>query len=90
MPELFAGFSSLAITDLICYPFETVLHRMYIQGTRTLVDNLDTGSSAMSVTFKYTGFVDCFRSIVSKEGFWALYSVSPLLFDIHPFRELVP
>ncbi|CAD5206413.1 unnamed protein product [Bursaphelenchus okinawaensis] len=74
MPEIFAGMSSLAITDLICYPFETILHRLYIQGTRTLIDNLDTGASAISVTVKYTGIVDCVRSIIQKEGFWALYS----------------
>ncbi|CAD5209177.1 unnamed protein product [Bursaphelenchus xylophilus] len=74
MPELFAGMSSLALTDLICYPLETVLHRLYIQGTRTLIDNLDTGASAISVTVKYTGILDCLKSIIEKEGFWALYS----------------
>lgn len=32
MPEMFATMTSVALADLICYPFETVLHRLYIQG----------------------------------------------------------
>ncbi|CAJ0592793.1 unnamed protein product [Cylicocyclus nassatus] len=74
VPQIFAQMSSTILTDLILFPIETVMHRMYIQGTRTLIDNLDTGLSAISITVKYEGFVDCFRSILRHEGFWALYS----------------
>ncbi|KAI6179485.1 Solute carrier family 25 member 46 [Aphelenchoides besseyi] len=74
LPEMFATITSAAISDVICYPIETVIHRLYIQGTRTLIDNLDTGASAISVTAKYTGFLDCLKSIVNREGFSALYS----------------
>lgn len=74
MPELFAGMTSSLAADLICYPFETILHRLYIQGTRTLIDNLDNGISAISITAKYSGLVDCFSSIIKNEGFLALYA----------------
>ncbi|KJH51623.1 hypothetical protein DICVIV_02159 [Dictyocaulus viviparus] len=109
VPQLFAQTSSTILTDLILFPIETIMHRMYIQGeiyqqcnrefskctmsdkegtmqegvgvittnyasTRTLIDNLDTGLSAISITAKYSGFVDCLRSLLQHEGFWALYS----------------
>ncbi|KAL6730853.1 hypothetical protein Aduo_001782 [Ancylostoma duodenale] len=73
VPQIFAQMSSTILTDLILFPVETVMHRMYIQGTRTLIDNLDTGLSAISITVKYNGFFDCLRSILQHEGFWALY-----------------
>ncbi|VDL75272.1 unnamed protein product [Nippostrongylus brasiliensis] len=46
----------------------------FVAGTRTLIDNLDTGLSAISITVKYNGFTDCVRSVLNHEGFWALYS----------------
>ena len=76
LPDLFAAMTSSLAADLICYPFETVLHRLYIQGTRTLIDNLDTGINAISVNAKYNRFFDCFSSIIKNEGVMALYSVS--------------
>lgn len=74
LPQMFAQTSSMVLTDLILYPFETILHRMYIQGTRTLIDNMDTGLSAVSMTVKYSGFFDCTRQVLETEGFWALYA----------------
>ncbi|KAJ1374121.1 hypothetical protein KIN20_036728 [Parelaphostrongylus tenuis] len=74
IPQMFAQTSSTIMTDLILFPIETIMHRMYIQGTRTLIDNLDTGLSAIAITAKYGGFADCFRSVLQNEGFWALYS----------------
>ncbi|VDM40179.1 unnamed protein product [Toxocara canis] len=73
LPQMFATMTSQVLADLACYPLETVLHRLYIQGTRTLIDNLDNGMSAISITAKYSGFFDCTRSIINREGFWALY-----------------
>ncbi|VDN21764.1 unnamed protein product [Gongylonema pulchrum] len=73
-PEIFSTFTSHMLADLALYPFETVLHRLYIQGTRTLIDNLDNGVTAISITAKYAGFFDCFRTIIRREGFWALYA----------------
>lgn len=38
-----------------------------------MVDNLDSGTGVISITTRYEGFVDCFRSIVREEGFGGLY-----------------
>ncbi|TKR94114.1 hypothetical protein L596_008444 [Steinernema carpocapsae] len=73
LPQMIGQMGSVLMADILLYPFSTILHRMYIQGTRTLIDNLDTGTSAISITVKYTGFFDCLRTVVNKEGFWALY-----------------
>lgn len=74
LPQVFATITSQGVADIICYPMETVIHRLYIQGTRTLIDNLDNGVSAISITAKYAGFYDCLRSTVKREGLCALYS----------------
>lgn len=37
------------------------------------MDNLDTGTGVISITTRYEGFVDCFRSIIREEGFGGLY-----------------
>ncbi|KAL3085059.1 hypothetical protein niasHS_010128 [Heterodera schachtii] len=82
MPELFSTMTSMFVADLVCYPLETVLHRLYIQGTRTLVDNLDHGQSSLVPVLAgaYSGVVDCFIKIVRKEGALALYSGIGALF----------
>lgn len=74
MPDMIATITSQLIADLVCYPLETILHRLYIQGTRTLIDNLDNGVSAISITAKYQSFVHCFQSIINKEGFSTLFT----------------
>lgn len=47
--------------------------RLYLQGTRTIVDNLDSGVGVLPVISKYEGVVDCFHTIVSEEGASGLY-----------------
>ncbi|GMR53325.1 hypothetical protein PMAYCL1PPCAC_23520 [Pristionchus mayeri] len=74
IPHLFATMTSTVLTDLILFPFETVLHRLYVQGTRTLIDNMDTGIMTISMKIKYDGFFHCFKSIIQTEGWWALYA----------------
>lgn len=44
-----------------------------VSGTRTLVDNLDSGTGVISITTRYEGFIDCFRSIIREEGIGGLY-----------------
>lgn len=41
--ELASNFISLVMSEVLFYPFETILHRIQLQGTRTIIDNLDTG-----------------------------------------------
>ena len=72
-PELIASFIAGMITDVILYPLETVLVRVHIQGTRTIIDNIDYGHGVVPVSTRYEGFMDCFRSVVSDEGMLGLY-----------------
>lgn len=46
---------------------------MYLQGTRTIIDNLDSGISVLPVISTYEGVTDCFHTIVSEEGASGLY-----------------
>ncbi|XP_054713898.1 mitochondrial outer membrane protein SLC25A46-like [Uloborus diversus] len=61
------------VSSVIFYPAETILHRLYLQGTRTIIDNLDSGTSVLPVISKYEGFTDCFHTIVAEEGAAGLY-----------------
>lgn len=64
---------SMCTADIVFYPFETVIHRLHLQGTRTIIDNLDTGRSVTPLLTGYSGAVDCYRSIISSEGPLGLY-----------------
>ena len=39
--------------DVILFPAETILHRLHLQGSRTIIDNLDTGREVLPVTTGY-------------------------------------
>lgn len=66
--ELFASLAAGLAADVICYPAETLLHRLMMQGTRTIIDNCDTGSDVIPVSAHYTGVVDAVRAILVEEG----------------------
>uniref|UniRef100_H2YXY0 Solute carrier family 25 member 46 n=1 Tax=Ciona savignyi TaxID=51511 RepID=H2YXY0_CIOSA len=72
-PELLSGFLADMIADVILYPMETVLHRLHIQGTRSIIDNTDTGRGFMPVSSRHEGFFDCWSTTVSNEGYTGLY-----------------
>ena len=40
----------------------------HFQGTRTIIDNTDTGLGVIPISTRYEGFMDCFRSILAEEG----------------------
>lgn len=61
------------IASIVLFPAETVLHRLYLQGTRTIIDDLDSGISVLPVISKYEGVADCFHTIVAEEGAAGLY-----------------
>lgn len=71
--EVTAGFVGNLVADVVLYPCETVLHRLYLQGTRTIIDNLDTGTSVTPVISTYQGILECFHTIVQEEGASGLY-----------------
>lgn len=71
--ELNASITATVASDLIFYPFETILHRLYLQGTRTIIDNLDSGRSVIPILTNYNSPTDCFESCLSTEGVFGLY-----------------
>lgn len=66
--ESVSDLTASAASDAILFPLETIMHRLYLQGTRTIIDNLDTGTSVMPILTGYTGPLDCFITTVAQEG----------------------
>ncbi|RZF41277.1 hypothetical protein LSTR_LSTR015439 [Laodelphax striatellus] len=71
--ELQSNMISLIISETVFYPFETILHRLHLQGTRTIIDNLDTGSHVTPILTSYEGVVDCYETTLRQEGAGGLY-----------------
>uniref|UniRef100_A0A182IXA1 Uncharacterized protein n=1 Tax=Anopheles atroparvus TaxID=41427 RepID=A0A182IXA1_ANOAO len=71
--EVYSTMISLMTTEMIFFPFETILHRIQLQGTRTIIDNLDSGYSVVPILTSYEGVVDCYRQTVATEGVAGLY-----------------
>ena len=44
-----------------------------LQGTRTIIDDTDTGLSVLPIITRYEGFVDALRSVIAEEGLSGLY-----------------
>lgn len=61
------------MAEVLFYPWETVIHRLHLQGTRTIIDNLDTGRSVTPILTGYSGASDCYSTIISTEGPLGLY-----------------
>lgn len=72
-PELTANFVGFVVPEILAYPMETVLHRLYVQGTRTIIDNLDSGKDVVPLCTNYHGMLDCFRTIWREEGLGGFY-----------------
>lgn len=71
--EIYSTLISLMTTEILFYPFETILHRIQLQGTRTIIDSLDTGYSVVPILTSYEGAVDCYRTTIATEGMAGLY-----------------
>ncbi|KAF5281456.1 hypothetical protein FQR65_LT14690 [Abscondita terminalis] len=71
--ELNASLIAVIASDIVFYPFETILHRLYLQGTRTIIDNLETGKSVFAILTDYRGSVDCYETCLRTEGVFGLY-----------------
>ncbi|XP_031177015.1 solute carrier family 25 member 46 [Sander lucioperca] len=75
-PELAAAWAGSLVADVALFPLETALHRLALQGTRTIIDATDgavgAGSGAsplvLPVNTQYDGFSDCLHAIRRKEG----------------------
>lgn len=58
------------ILNILKYSFHNYI---YLKGTRTIIDNLDTGTSVTPILTGYQGFMDCYNTTIAKEGFSGLY-----------------
>lgn len=68
---------------VVWYPVETVINRLIIQGTRTIIDNTDHGYGVVPINTRYDGFLDCLRSIEHREGIFGLYKgVGVIAFEV--------
>ncbi|KAM4532120.1 mitochondrial outer membrane protein SLC25A46 [Fundulus diaphanus] len=80
-PELAAAWAGSLVADVVLFPLETALHRLSLQGTRTIIDATDgvlaAGGSGsplvLPVNTQYDGFSDCLHSIRRKEGAAGFY-----------------
>lgn len=71
--EIYSTLISVVLSETIFFPMETIIHRMQLQGTRTIIDNLDTGHSVVPILTSYEGFWDCYRTTIASEGVLGLY-----------------
>jgi solute carrier family 25 protein 46 len=71
--ELMASLLGNLTADVLLFPVETIIHRLYLQGTRTIIDNVDQTSTVMPVISDYDGFSDCYKSVLSEEGSSGLF-----------------
>ncbi|XP_068423053.1 mitochondrial outer membrane protein SLC25A46 [Clinocottus analis] len=75
-PELAAAWAGSLVADVLLFPLETALHRLGLQGTRTIIDATDGVVAAgnagsplvLPVNTQYDGFSDCLHAIRRKEG----------------------
>lgn len=72
-PELMASLTGTVLTEILLYPLETVLYRLHLQGTRTMIDDTDNGYAVVSLCSNYDGFLDCFSRIKGDEGVTGFY-----------------
>jgi len=68
-----AGLAGHLVADVMLFPLETVLHRLHLQGTRSIIDNLDSGKEVIPILTRYEGVTDCFSTILREEGVKGLF-----------------
>ena len=78
--QLLAGFISGLIADLLLFPLETIVIRLHVQGTRTIIDDTDNGMGVVPLCTNYTGMKDCVQTICREEGASALFKGIGALF----------
>uniref|UniRef100_A0A1B6DH59 Solute carrier family 25 member 46 n=1 Tax=Clastoptera arizonana TaxID=38151 RepID=A0A1B6DH59_9HEMI len=71
--EMTSALVAMSSAEIIFYPLETVLHRLHLQGTRTIIDNLDSGREVIPILTSYEGALDCYRTALCEEGTSGLY-----------------
>ena len=83
---LCVDYFSLLFTDVLLYPLETVMVRLYCQGMPALVDNIQNGTGFTYVATYYTGVLDCVLGVWETEGalgFFKGFSSLLIRYSIH-------
>lgn len=73
MNELKSSFYAHILTDIIMYPFQNILYRLFLQGTRTLIDNVDGRTAVIPLITNYDSASDCYQTILQQEGSSGLF-----------------
>ncbi|CAG0889909.1 unnamed protein product [Darwinula stevensoni] len=68
-----ADFWGACLASVISFPLETIYHRLLLQGTRTIVDNLERGTEVVPILSRYEGVRDCIDGIRIDEGYLGFY-----------------
>ncbi|PSN54025.1 hypothetical protein C0J52_14572 [Blattella germanica] len=71
--ELTSALIGLITADIVFFPLETILHRLHLQGTRTIIDDLDSGYEVIPILTSYEGTMDCYEQTLQQEGASGLY-----------------
>ncbi|XP_066155341.1 mitochondrial outer membrane protein SLC25A46-like [Euwallacea fornicatus] len=71
--NLTASLIATVSSDIAFYPCETIVHRLHLQGTRTIIDNLSDGKSVLPILTNYSGAIDCYEKCMATEGTAGLY-----------------
>jgi len=66
--EIMSSFWGQLVADVMLFPLQTVLMRLYLQGTRTIIDNVSKPSAVTPIISNYESTTDCFATIVKDEG----------------------
>lgn len=83
---LCVDYFSLLFTDVLLYPLETVLVRLYCQGMPALVDDIQNGTGVIYVSTYYTGVLACVSGVWETEGalgFFKGFSSLLIRYSIH-------
>lgn len=59
--------------DVVSFPLETLFHRLCLQGTRTLIDSVDSPGAITPVISDHDGLIDCYKSLVLDESTSGLF-----------------
>ena len=71
--ELVSSLLSSFFTDVLLFPLETIVMRLHVQGTRTIIDDLDKGFGVTPLCTNYDGVTDCAITIHREEGYGGFF-----------------
>ncbi|XP_047139508.1 mitochondrial outer membrane protein SLC25A46 isoform X1 [Hydra vulgaris] len=71
--ELMSNICASFLTEVFMFPFETVIVRLHLQGTRTIIDDTDKGIGVVPLCTNYGSVMDCIKTIRREEGYGGFF-----------------